>query len=141
MKLKYKISQPTNLDGKIIIDTIIAKLEHNKYRILSVGYDSVNFDESPWKLMWNFQAVRRLEGGRFEVDILGKDTSVSLKYYINLLPQLFVIAALTIGLVANGEYYAPIFFFLFYFVAIMIQTVTLKEVATELLTKITGEIS
>ena len=136
MKLKFKISQTTDLAPEIIIDRIKAELDKNKYRVLSVTNNSVKFDESPWKLMWNFQAVRRLDGGEFKVSLQDNLTSVSFSYYLSLIAPIIILIAISIGLITNGEYYAPLFFLLFYAVAVTFQVITLKDVANEVLSEV-----
>lgn len=136
MKLKFKISQTTDLAPEIIIDRIKAELDQNKYRVLSVTNNSVKFDESPWKLMWNFQAVRRLDGGEFEVSLQDNLTSVTFGYYRSLIAPIIIIIAISIGLIKDGEYYAPLFFLLFYVIALTFNTVTLKGVANEMLCEV-----
>ena len=136
MKLKFKISQTTDLAPEIIIDRIKAELDQNKYRVLSVTNNSVKFDESPWKLMWNFQAVRRLDGGKFDVSLQDNLTSVTFNYYLSLITPIMILIVISIGLITNGEYYAPLFFLLFYVVAVTFQVITLKDVANEVLSEI-----
>ncbi|SDP60756.1 hypothetical protein SAMN05428975_2049 [Mucilaginibacter sp. OK268] len=136
MKLKFKISQTTNLAPEIIIDRIKGELDQKKYRVLTMTNSSVKFDESPWKLMWNFQAVRRLDGGEFEVSLQDNLTSVTFSYYLSLIAPIIILIAISIGLIKDGEYYAPLFFLLFYVVAVTFQVITLKDVANEMLSEI-----
>ncbi|MBB6110645.1 hypothetical protein [Mucilaginibacter lappiensis] len=136
MKLKFKISQTTSLAPEIIIDRIKAELDQNKYRVLNITNNSVKFDESPWKLMWNFEAMRRLDGGKFDVNLQDNLTSVTFSYYRSLIGPLIILTVISIGLIRDGEYYAPLGFLLFYVIALTFNAFTLKDVANEMLNDI-----
>ncbi|NHA04652.1 hypothetical protein G7092_12635 [Mucilaginibacter sp. HC2] len=136
MKLKFKISQTTSLAPEIIIDRIKVELDQNKYRVLNITNNSVKFDESPWKLMWNFEAMRRLDGGKFDVNLQDNLTSVTFSYYRSLIAPIIILTVISISLIKDGEYYAPLGFFLFYVITLTFNAFTLKNVANEMLNNI-----
>lgn len=138
MKLKFKIAQSTDLAPQVIVDKIKVKLDKDDYQILNITGDTVEFNDSPWKLMSRSKAFRRLDGGKFEINLKDDSTSVTLSYYLSLIGVILVLAVLSIGLIANGEYYAPIFFLAFYLIGITINIAILKDVANEMLNDITN---
>lgn len=136
MKIKLKTSQSTKLSNRTIIDRIISELNNSNYRILNTTNDIVEFDDSPWKLMWNFQAARRFDGGKFEISLRDNLTLVSFTYYRSLIWPVIILIVLSIILIAQGEYHAPLFFLAFYIFAIGINMITLKGIAEDMLTEI-----
>ncbi|MDF2432154.1 MAG: hypothetical protein JWP44_1785 [Mucilaginibacter sp.] len=140
MKIKLqilkKVTQSTSLDPSIIIDRIKANLDKEDYRVLKVTNNSVQFDDSPWKLMWNFQAVRRFDGGKFEINVQDNLSTVTLSYYRSLIAPVIILAAISVGLIKDGEYYAPLGFLSFYLIAITFNMFTLKGIAQEMLAEI-----
>jgi hypothetical protein len=139
MKLKYQISQTTDLEPQIIIERIRLKLEYKKYSVVDVTDSSIKFKERPWALMWNFEAVRRLDGGRFEIGVSGNGMSVNLLYYLNILPPLLALTALEFFTISDGVYEGSIFFVSFFFITGIIQTIISKGVAKEMLREILNE--
>jgi hypothetical protein len=107
MKLKFKVSQSTNLHPQIITGKIVSLLDDGKYRVNHVTDSRVEFDENPWKLMWNFEAAKRLDGGKFEISMLNNEVLITFTWYKNLMVTVLILAALSITLIHEGEYYAP----------------------------------
>lgn len=136
MKLKFKISQSTNLDPQIITGKIVSLLDDGKYRVNNVTDSTVEFDDDPWELIWNFEAVKRLDGGKFEISLLNKEALITFTWYKSLLVPAFILAAVSIILIHEGEYYAPLFFLAFYIIAISINIITLRSIASGMLNKI-----
>ncbi|SDD94947.1 hypothetical protein SAMN05216464_103131 [Mucilaginibacter pineti] len=136
MKLKFKISQSTDLAPRVIVDRINAKLEKEDYRIINITTDLVEFDESMWKLMSRSKAMTRLDGGTFEINLQDNLASVTFSYYLSLIAPIAVLTAISVCLIINGEYYAPLFFISFYIIAITIHAAILKGVANDMLNEI-----
>jgi len=136
MKLKFKISRATNLNPQIVIDRITKKLDNDNYRILNVTDDTVEFDESPWKIMWNFQAARRLDGGKFEIHESDNLFSITFSYYRSLIAPVVILIAISVGLIIEEQYYAPLFFLAFYVIILGFNMITLRGVAEEMLDEI-----
>jgi hypothetical protein len=133
MKISCKTIQSTTLAPHVIIGKIVSALDHRDYRVTNLTSSIVEFDDSPWKLMWRHEAVRRLSGGKFEIAISGNDTLITFSWYRSLWAQVLILAALSIAMISNGEYYAPLFFLTFYVIAITINIVTLRSIARDLL--------
>jgi hypothetical protein len=136
IKLRFKVSQSTILEPPIVIERIHLKLNDKKYNVIEVTDNTVIFKERPWVLMWNFQAARRLDGGHFEIDLSNNGQSVSLNYYINLLPLLVAITLLEIFTIRDRIYDASIFFGVFFLIAGFIQTIVVRGVARQMLREI-----
>jgi hypothetical protein len=138
MKLRFKISRLTNLDSQIVINRITNELEEKKYRVQNTTNHTVEFDDkhNPWEIMWNFQAAKRFDGGKFEVNFSTGLVTIIFSYYRSLISPIIILIILTIILIKDGEYYAPLFFLAFYIVAISINMITIRTVANELIDKI-----
>jgi len=136
MKLKGKISRSTNLGPQLIIDRLKKELDDEEYRILAVTDDSLEFDERPWKLMWSFEAVRRFDGGRFEIHNSDNLVVVTFIYYSNLLSTIVAFFFVSIIAFFNADYFAPLFFASFFIIAISIHFLRLKHIAKDMLADI-----
>jgi hypothetical protein len=136
IKLTLQVSQSTILEPPIVIDRILLKLKGKKYNVIEVTDNSVKFKERPWVLMWNFQAARRLDGGSFKIDVSDNGISVSLHYYLNLLPLFVAVAILEIATIYNGAYEGSIFFAVFFLIGGIIQIITSRGVAKGMIKEI-----
>jgi hypothetical protein len=136
MKIKFKVKQSTSLAPAVIIGSIVSKLDEGKYRVNNVTVSSVEFDEEPFKLMWNFEAVKRLDGGRFEISSSNNEALVTFTWYSNLLTPVLMIAALSIFAIYHGDYYAPLFFVTFFTIAIGISLVVKHSTARSMLSEV-----
>jgi hypothetical protein len=136
IKLRFQVSQSTNHEPPIIIDSILLKLKDKKYNVIDVTDSSVKFKERPWVIMSNFRATMRLDGGRFEIGVSDNGMLVSLHYYYNLLTILLALTILEIFTISDGVYEGSIFFALFFFISSIIQIVISKGVAKRMLSEI-----
>ncbi|WP_184550599.1 hypothetical protein [Mucilaginibacter sp. FT3.2] len=93
MKIKFKVTQSTGLAPAVVISKIVSKPDDSRYRVNNVTLSSVEFDEEPWKLMWNFEAVKRLDGGKFEISSLNNEVLITFTWHSNLLTPALMIAA------------------------------------------------
>ena len=137
MKFKFLVSQTTTIDPQIIIDLINLKLKDKKYRVQSITHNSVIFRDNPWAFRWRHQAIRRLDGGAFKINVSENSATVSLNYYLNMWPlALTLVAAVIIPSVCAKEYGASVFFLCFFSIAIVYQCLISKGVAREMLAEI-----
>jgi len=136
MKLAFKVSQSTNLDYNTIKNNALSVLELKKYRLVKITDNSVQFDESPWKLMWNFEAMKRFDAGEFQINVADGQGSVTLSYYVKLTTPLIAVAIISIFPITDGDYYAPLFFLTFFAVSIAINCLILKGIAAEMLNQV-----
>jgi hypothetical protein len=133
MKIKFRVSQNTTLDPKVINGLILLKLKDKNYDVLEVTDNCVKFYDNPWVLRWNFQQVRRLDGGSFNISISNNAILVTLHFYLNLFPVLIGVSIPVIGTIVEGAYEGTIFFVIFIIVALFIQTIISKSVARDML--------
>jgi len=139
LKLNFHISRKSNLETPIIIYRVLSKLNDQNYFIDTVTDNRVIFDDEPWKLIWNFQSVRRLDGGEFEINTSANGTITSFNYHLNILSPLLMLAALTVFFLIQGMYEGILFFCAFYLIAIAAHIITLKSVARRMLEEIFNE--
>ncbi|MFI5138092.1 MAG: hypothetical protein ACHQIM_09705 [Sphingobacteriales bacterium] len=139
-KIKYHASKSTDLEPSVIIEKILAKLNTKKYRITNVTNNEVTFDD--WRVLFvsRVKALRRLDGGKFEISTSDNGTMVNFSYHLNFLPLLLVIGALMASLAYDGDYGGVIFFGVFYAIAGFVQNIATKDAGKAMLSVIlTGE--
>ncbi|MGZ3820214.1 MAG: hypothetical protein ACXVB6_06460 [Mucilaginibacter sp.] len=136
LKLNYRVSKPTNLEPTVINERILLKLNDEKYNVIEATDHVVTFKERPWVLMSNAKAARRLDGGRFEIGVADNNPSLSLHYYLNLVPLLVMVSVLEIATIYNRFYVGGIFFGIFFFIALLIQLLVSRGVANGMLSEI-----
>lgn len=139
MKIKFRVSQNTTLDPKVIKGFILLKLNDKEYDVLEVNDNSVKFYDNPWVLRWNFQQTSRLDGGSFNIDTFNNTVLVTLHFYLNLFPPLIGVSIPVIGTIVEGAYEGTIFFVIFIIVALAIQTVISRSAARDMLMAILSE--
>jgi len=139
MKLKYKIAQSTDLDTQTLIKKMISKLEDDKYRILSVRENGLTFYDDPWKLMWNFEAARRMNGGSFEIETKDGVQTATFSIYLSLIVPICILLVLSTILISERQYDAPLFFLAFYIVGVTIQMITIRSIAREMLNDVIAQ--
>ena len=132
MKINFQVSQITTIDPQVINLRIQLKLKDNKYDVLEVTENCVKFYDDPWVLRWNFQQVRRLDGGSFDIN----NTSVTLNYYLSLWQPLIGLSIPVIGTALAGAYDGTIFFITFIIIALCVQAIISRNVAEDMLTVI-----
>lgn len=132
-KLEFQTSQKTNFATPIIVSKILAKLQDKKYELCEVTDKRITFKWSILRFVWNFKAPYILDGGDFEITKSEQGTIVVLNYFINTLSYLLIFFALGIFLVIQGEYFAILFFGIFFLIATVFQYNTTKNVGKELL--------
>ena len=139
MKLKFHISSKSNLEPPVIIDRIMSGLKQKDYVAKIATSNKVTFTDDPWQALWNFDAVRRLDGGTFMINISDNNTTIiSLEYYRTIIIQLVIFAAIIVFLLFYGSNMMVLLGILFYLVAIGIQGLVLTMIARNLLEDILG---
>lgn len=136
IKLWFRVSRCTVLEPAQIIKNILLLLDERRYNVIGATDDSITFKERPWVLMWNFQAVRRLDGGYFKIDLIDKEQPVTLNYYFNVFPFVIAFAAMEILTVCNGFYDGTLFFAIGFPVICVIHGFVIKGIAKEMLREI-----
>jgi hypothetical protein len=80
MKLKYRISRPTNLTREVLIEKILSKIKEEKYGVVSVTPGTVTFNSDYGGLVWNWEYLGRLDSGAFEIVIGEEHNDINLEY-------------------------------------------------------------
>src|SRR3569832_1000230 len=140
MKLKLHISSKSHLEPPAIIDRIMSGLKQKDYVAKIATSNRVTFTDDPWQALWNFDAVRRLDGGTFTISISDNSTIIGLEYYRIIIIQLVIFAAIIVFLLFYGSNLMVLLGILFYLVAIGIQGVVLTMIARYLLEDILGQV-
>jgi len=129
MKLKFKISEPTDIESEIIIKRVVTILEHKKYDLTNITSDVVEFYESPWKLMWNFEAVNRFSGGKFEICSIGGVKSVKFTYYLSVSTLIIALIIISFIIIKQRDLNGALFVLAFYTMGVTINAFTLRASA------------
>ena len=134
MKLRFQASQNSALEPSAVIERIVSLLKDKEYQVKEVTDTSIIFSDNPWALRWSHQNLRRLDGGRFKIEVLSSGTLVSLATYWNLLPFLLIFVALiTIPAIFAHDYLPAIIFSLFFTIAFALQRVASNDATREML--------
>jgi hypothetical protein len=138
-KVWLRVSQSTTLEPAAIIKNTLQLLDSRNYNIVDESDNMIAFKERPWVLMWNFQAVRRLDGGYFRIGIVDKEQSVTLNYYFNILPFVIAFTAMEIFTISDGLYDGTLFFAIGFPIICGIQILFSKGVARGVLREILSD--
>ena len=138
MKIRFQVSQKTNIDYQIIKGIIQLKLRDEKYTVTESTDRSIKFYDNPWVLGLRSKYIRRLDGGIFTIN---NTTDLILNYYLDLLQPLIGLSIPVIGTIIVGAYDGTIFFITFIIIALCIQTVISRNVAKGILTSIINDAS
>jgi hypothetical protein len=133
MNLKYRISETTQLEPYVVKAHILLKLKDENYRVQDVTNNIVTFDESPFKMMWRHEAIKRLDAGRFEIEASTNGTTVTFIHFLRTWPVLVALAPIIIGCISFNDYFPIPFFCLFLMIGMTWQYYTLKVVGREML--------
>lgn len=131
MKLKFQVSQATNLDTHTIIERILMKLKDEEYRVVNIADNNVIFDDDDiWRIIpKNIRYFRQLQKGKFEIHTSSDESIVDLKYseWI-LIPVLVVIIVGVTGVIdgtaAWGLHFA---FCLVVFLGTLLRIVAVRD--------------
>ena len=136
MRLKFHVTQTINVEPSVLIDRILLKLKLVKYEIEEVNDNCVLFNDNPWILRWRHEAIKRLDGGKFEINISQDITSVTLHYYLKLLPWLLSLVFMEFITISNRAYEGALFFAIGFPVLMIIQLITARGIAKRMLGEI-----
>ena len=67
MKLKYKISKTSDQSTATLIKRILALIDEKKYCVVDITQNSISFDDNRRLFVGNWEYVRRVNRGRFEI--------------------------------------------------------------------------
>ena len=67
MKLKYKITKTTDQSTTALIKRILTLIDEKKYGVVDVTKNSVSFDDKLRLFVGNWEDIRRVNSGRFEI--------------------------------------------------------------------------
>ncbi len=139
MKLNYKIAKTTGLSSETLINRILLKIDEKKYGLTSITDSSVSFDDHTGGLIWNWEYVRRLHSGKFEV-FNNKSSNILVFEYcpIPLSEFIFVgtiCAVITIWAIINKVYFEEIVSSVF-LGQLIFKHYNLKRIASEILNEI-----
>jgi len=138
-KLKYHISQTTHLETPIVIDNIRSQLNEKNYHILHATRNSVTFNDRHSGVMWNLQALGRLNSGKFEIIDDGHYTIVIFDYHpfaLYELPLAAVVAlAFSIFALTNINYFVSVITTGF-LIQMIIRNYNLKAAAKKMLNEV-----
>jgi hypothetical protein len=136
MKLRFKITRSTSLSPPALTGKIVSRLDYGNYRVVNVTAHVVEFNDPPWKLMERTKAMKRLDGGQFEIRVSDTQILIIFNYYVSLTAPIFMFIGLSAFLIYQGEYYGILFFLAFYLVALPIQIIMQRGAANDMLNSI-----
>lgn len=83
MKLKYTISQATDLTGEVIIEHILKEIDKRDYGLISNWNNTIKFDNDTSGLKWRWRSkyLSRLDSGSFEMITSDDHNTLNFEYY------------------------------------------------------------
>ena len=136
LKLIFKISRSTDLPIWTLVDKILRELNKSDYRILNSTSSIVEFENNPWKLISRSKAMGRLDRGKFEFSSDDNSILVTFSYHRNILWPIVLLTIMSTFFIIQGDYYGPLFFLVFFAIAITVDVAMLKGNAGEMLDEI-----
>lgn len=132
-RLNFHTSAPTTLEPYEIIANIQFELKDKKYNVAHLTNNSVTFKDNRLRFRSSWSPTM-LDGGEFVISNKPDgERLVTLHYYWNFFPFLFFITAITIVSVFQNDYFGLAFFGIFFGIVILVDIVTHKGKASELI--------
>jgi hypothetical protein len=141
MKLKYTISQSTDLTKDVIIEHIFKEINKRDYGLVSNMGNSIKFDSATSGLKWRWRSehLSRLDSGTFEIVTSDDHNTLNFEYYpITLFEYIWVFCLITVFIVI-GIVQAIFFPFLIASVflgQLVFKYFNLKSIANDMLNEI-----
>lgn len=131
MKLRYQISDTTNLNQQFLINQILLKLKINKYQVVNETGDIIIFNRYRGLFNSRTDSLSKVDEGIFEVSESEGGVVLKLTYFISYLNVLIIVPILVLcGVFIDNA----IFIFPLAIIIIFIARVTtLKNISRNLL--------
>jgi len=134
MKIRYKkIIRSTSQDVEVLIYNILVALNKPGYRITKQTENSIEFKDIFWRADWNFNAMKCIDGGKFEMDSKSKTIRFSfyLSPYIDIFWNLF-----SLTLVVIQEDFQFLYFNLFFVIMFVVRFLSNRSLAYEMMEQV-----
>jgi len=142
MKLRYTISETTDLSREILIEHILKEIDKRDYGLISNWNNTIKFDSttSGLRWRWRWENNSRLDSGTFEIVVCDDHNILNFEYYpITLFEYLWVLFLVTACIVAGGTnavFFIPYFMAFLFLAQLIFKYFNLKSIAKDMLNEI-----
>jgi hypothetical protein len=135
--LKFAISESSKLDLPVLVDNSASQLMYKTYRILERTDVLVSFIDDLWQFRLRNTFGGRMDEGQFAFKESNGETMVTLTYYLFILPEVLITAAVIAFYYFTNSTPILFLFVLPFWIQLIINIYRVKERSKELMMKIT----
>ncbi|SDP86325.1 hypothetical protein SAMN05428975_3121 [Mucilaginibacter sp. OK268] len=136
MKIKYHISQKTEINREIVFKRIGFELDKRGYIIFDVSENCTEFKNKFWLLTTRGEYFGKVDGGKFLISP-EKDTKVNFYFYASSWREISLIFFLIISSFIQD--YHILFFIPFVLIMFFLRIINVKSTANEIMRNILKE--
>ncbi|QEM12190.1 hypothetical protein [Mucilaginibacter rubeus] len=99
VKIKFTISQETNLDPQNLKETIVEVLTNSGYKVIRVTDSMIMFDDTGdnrWSLRGE-KGFKMMQEGQFEILTSEKGATIQLTYYFDVFFEIILLSICLLG--------------------------------------------
>jgi hypothetical protein len=134
MKIKFQISETSQLEPQAVIDKILLLLKKQNYIIEDRTNSVISFKDDNWEMRSKNTGFRKVDKGSFEVTLANEGTLIRYIYYISFLPEIIITAIVLFGTFALSHLVLLIALPLW--IQLGVRIYTLKDVSTEMIKRL-----
>jgi len=138
MILEYKISKSTSFSSEEIINKILLIIEKRNYGIVEITKKSVSFNAHTGGFIGNWEHVRRMKKGKFEIINNGNSNIVLFEYLpipVSEYIWVAIISSFPVGFGIINKVYAVGLISWLFIGQLLFKRYNLKTIANEMLTE------
>ncbi len=130
MKIKYHLSQKTEINQEITLKRIISELDKHGYRIIDISENSIAFRNKFWLLTTRGEYFGRVDGGKFIISPEKEGTSVNFHFYESSWREISLIFFLVISSLIQDYHIA--FFIPLVLILFLLRIINVKSAGNEI---------
>ena len=89
IKITYTVSKLVNIEPREIIPKINDYLTKLEYKIVYSDENTISFIDSFWSIGSRTKGFKKVDGGKFQLMNLEKETQLNFSYYVSFAPVIY----------------------------------------------------
>jgi len=134
IKIKFQISETSQLESQAVIDKILVLLKKQNYIIENRTSSVISFKDDNWEIRPKGTGFRKVDKGSFEVTPANEGTLIRYTYYISFLPETVITIIILFGAFIISQLFLLIALPLW--IQLGVRVYTLKDVSTEMVKRL-----
>jgi hypothetical protein len=134
MKIKYEISEKSQLNQQVLKDEILSQLAKRDYLIINKSNNIISFKDDIWRIRPKGTGLKKVDQGIFELVSLDDVTLIRYTYYISFLPEVVITAIIVFGAVTLS--YLVLIIALPLWIQLGVRIYTLKDVSAQMVKRL-----